>query len=99
MTPDPHDPRNFNRDRRVAHDPEKISEIGQAVAKKIEFEKKFFGAPWRQNRKSLWSPDLMCRMRSKRSTILKKMKTLGPEMTMLFAIFEIAFGPSKRVSM
>jgi len=27
------------------------------------------------------------------------MKTLGPEMTTLFAFFEIAFGPSKRVSM
>ena len=27
------------------------------------------------------------------------MKTLGPEMTTLFAFLEIAFGPTKRVSM
>ena len=27
------------------------------------------------------------------------MKTLGPEMTTLFAFFEIALGPTKRVSM
>ena len=27
------------------------------------------------------------------------MKTLGPELTTIFAFFEIAFGPTKRVSM
>jgi len=38
-------------------------------------------------------------MRLMRSTIDENMKALGPEMTTLFAFYEIAFGPSKRVSM
>jgi len=40
--PRPHDPRNLSSARRGggADDPEKISEIAQAVAEKIEFEKK-----------------------------------------------------------
>jgi len=40
LTPEPRVPRNLSRARRGAHDPEKISEIGQRVAEKIEFEKK-----------------------------------------------------------
>ena len=39
LTPDPHDPRNLSRARRGAHDSEKISEIAQPVAEKIEFKK------------------------------------------------------------
>jgi len=45
LTPDPHDPRNLSRARRGAHDPEKISEIGQGVAEKIEFEKNSSAPP------------------------------------------------------
>ena len=42
LTPEPHVPRNISRARRGAHDPEKISGIAQAVAEKIEFEKKLW---------------------------------------------------------
>jgi len=42
LTPDFHVPRNLSRAHRVAHDPEKISEIAQTVAEKIEFEKKIW---------------------------------------------------------
>jgi len=45
LTPNPHDPRNWSRARRGAHDPEKILEIAQAVAEKIEFEKNSLGPP------------------------------------------------------
>ena len=38
--PIPMSPRNLRRAHRGAHDAEKISEIGQGVAEKIEFEKK-----------------------------------------------------------
>ena len=34
-----------------------------------------------------------------RSTMCENMKTLGSELTTLFAFFEIAFGPTKLVSM
>ena len=45
LTPDSHVPRNLSSALRVAHDPEKISEIASAVAEKIEFEKKFLAPP------------------------------------------------------
>ena len=45
MTTDPHDPQNLSSALRVAHDPEKISEIARAVAEKIEFEKKILAPP------------------------------------------------------
>ena len=45
LTPDSHVPRNLSRALRVAHDPEKISEIAQRVAEKIEFEKKSSAPP------------------------------------------------------
>jgi len=44
-TPDPHVPRNLRRAHRGAHDREKISEIGQGVAEKVEFEKKSLPPP------------------------------------------------------
>ena len=45
LTPELRVPRNLSRARRGAHDPEKISEIGQSVAEKIEFEKKYLAPP------------------------------------------------------
>jgi len=53
LTPEPHDPRNLSRARREAHDPEKNSEIAQAVAEKIEFEKKSSAPPGGQTGSSL----------------------------------------------
>ena len=45
LTPDPHVPQDLSSAHRGAHDPEKTSEIAQAVAEKIEFEKKNFAPP------------------------------------------------------
>jgi len=45
VTPESHDSRNLSRARRGAQDPEKISEIVQAVVEKIEFEKNSFRFP------------------------------------------------------
>jgi len=39
LTPEPHVPRNLSRALQWAQEPEKISEIAQTVAEKIEFEK------------------------------------------------------------
>ena len=99
LTPYLHDPRDLSRTLRGAHDPEKISEIPRRVAEKIEFKEKLFGAPWRPNRKWAWSRDHMCGKLRKSSILCENMTTLGPEMTTLFAFFEIAFRPTKHVSM
>jgi len=44
LTPYPHEHRDLSRARRGAHEPEKISEIAQRVAEKIEFKEKILGA-------------------------------------------------------
>jgi len=45
LTPDTHVPRNLSRAHLGAHDPEKISEMRQRVAEKIEFKKKILAPP------------------------------------------------------
>ena len=45
LTSEPHVPQNLSSAHRGAHDPEKISEIAQAVAEKIEFQKKNLAPP------------------------------------------------------
>ena len=45
LTPEPNVPRNLSRACRGVHDPEKISEIAQAIAEKIDFEKIFLAPP------------------------------------------------------
>jgi len=93
LTPDPHVPRNLSRALRAAHNPQKILEIPLTVAEKIEFEKKFFGAPWRPNRKCSGSRDHMFGKLSLGTKTPENMKTLGLEMTTLFEFFDIALGP------
>ena len=45
LTTDSHVPRNLSRAHLGAHDPEKISEIRQRGAEKIEFKKKILAPP------------------------------------------------------
>jgi len=91
-TPDPHVPRNLSRAHREAHDPEKISEIEQWLAEKIEFEKKIW-RPWRPNRKRSWSPDRMCEKLSLGTRISENIKTLGLELTTLSEFFRYRVRP------
>jgi len=95
--PRPHVPRNLSRGRRGAHDPEKISEIAQAVAEKIKFLKNFV-APWRPDRKRSRLRDHTCRKLSLGTRMYENIKTLGLEMTTLFDFFDISFGPTNGMS-
>ena len=45
LASDPHHPRNISSPRRGAQDAEKVSEIAQRVAEKIDFEKKILAPP------------------------------------------------------
>jgi len=45
LEPDPHHPRNLSSPLRGAHDAEKVSEIAQRLAEKIDFEKNFLAPP------------------------------------------------------
>jgi len=45
LTSEPNVPRNLSRALWVTHDPEKNSEIAQAVAEKTEFQKKTLAPP------------------------------------------------------